>query len=147
MLCSHCLFKVGKKLLTTCNKIVPTILIQTCCNTQSFQYKAVTIVLYDDFVPVLLEQHCNKVPSRLVTPCLQVCCKFYVFTSTARNMQFVASIRQACYQAVITPISGCVCIACSSLMIASLLQQACCNLFIQTSYSTSLMHSCFNNLQ
>ena len=41
---------------------------------------------------------------------------------TAGNAQVVASLLQACYLAVIKPISGCVHIACFGLMITSLLQ-------------------------
>ena len=41
---------------------------------------------------------------------------------TARNAQVAASLLQACYLAVIKPISGYVHIACSGLMITSLLQ-------------------------
>ena len=44
------------------------------------------------------------------------------FQYTARNAQVAASLLQACYHAVIKPISGCVRIACSGLMITSLLQ-------------------------
>ena len=39
-----------------------------------------------------------------------------------RNAQVAASLLQACYLAVIKPISGCVRIACSDLMTTSLLQ-------------------------
>ena len=41
---------------------------------------------------------------------------------TGRNTYVTACLLQACYLAVIKPISGCVHIACSSLMITSLLQ-------------------------
>ena len=41
---------------------------------------------------------------------------------TVKNTQVTASLLRACYLAVIKPISGCVHIACSGLMITSLLQ-------------------------
>ena len=41
---------------------------------------------------------------------------------TARHAQVEASLLQDCYLAVIKPISGCVRIACSGLMITSLMQ-------------------------
>ena len=47
-------------------------------------------------------------------------CQYSV--QTARNAHGAASLLQPCYFAVIKPISGCVCIACSDLMITSLLQ-------------------------
>ena len=42
--------------------------------------------------------------------------------STARAAPVAASLLQACYLAVIKPVSGCVRIACSGLMITRLLQ-------------------------
>ena len=45
-------------------------------------------------------------------------CEFY----TARNAQVASRLLQACYLAVIKPISGCVRIACSGLTITGLLQ-------------------------
>ena len=47
-----------------------------------------------------------------------ICTQIY----TARIAQVAASLLQACGFAVIKPISGCVRIACSGLMITSLLQ-------------------------
>ena len=41
---------------------------------------------------------------------------------TAKNVDVGANLLQACCLAVIKPMSGCVCIACSRLMITSLLQ-------------------------
>ena len=41
---------------------------------------------------------------------------------SVRHAQVAASLLQACYLAVIKPLSGCVRIACSGLMITSLLQ-------------------------
>ena len=46
----------------------------------------------------------------------------YFTAYTASNAQVAASLLQVCYLAVIKPISGCVRIACSDLMITSLLQ-------------------------
>ena len=46
----------------------------------------------------------------------------YRFRYVARNVQTAASLLQACCLVVIKPISGCVHIACSGLMITSLLQ-------------------------
>ena len=40
----------------------------------------------------------------------------------ARDVQVTASLLQACYDAVVEPILGCLHIACSGLMITSLLQ-------------------------
>ena len=45
-----------------------------------------------------------------------------MYTCTARNVDVAANLLQACCLAVIKPISECVCIACSRLMITSLLQ-------------------------
>ena len=46
----------------------------------------------------------------------------YRFRYVARNVQTVASLLQACCLVVIKPMSGCVRIACSGLMITNLLQ-------------------------
>ena len=68
---------------------------------------------------------------------------------SARNTQVAASLLQACYFAVIKPISGCVCIACSGLMITSLLHVV--NRLAASSLSRLFIHKfdacCFNNLQ
>ena len=72
-----------------------------------------------------------------------------VISYTARNVQVAASLLQACYLAVIKPISGCVRIACSGLMITSLLQVV--NRLDASCLSRLFIHkldaSCFNNLQ
>ena len=49
-------------------------------------------------------------------------CNLPKFNYTARNAQVAASLLQACCLVIITPISGCIRIACSGLMITSLLQ-------------------------
>ena len=68
---------------------------------------------------------------------------------TARNAQVAASLLQACCLAVIKLISGCVRIACSGLMITSLLQVV--NRLDASWLSRLFIHkfdaSCFNNLQ
>ena len=65
----------------------------------------------------------------------------------SRNVQVTASLLQACYLAVIKPISGCVHIACSGLMITSLLQVV--NRLDASRFSALFIHkldaSCFNN--
>ena len=76
---------------------------------------------------------------------------YYCWSSqytTGSNAQVVASLLQACYLAVIKPITGCAHIACSGLMITSLLQVVnrldaswLSRLFIRI-----LDASCFNNL-
>ena len=52
-------------------------------------------------------------------PVYQMGCSYQC---TARSAKVVASVLQVCYFAVIKLISGCVRIACSGLMITSLLQ-------------------------
>ena len=62
----------------------------------------------------------NKTPTQALTPPAEKIGKS--LTYTARNAQVASRLLQACYLAVIKPISGCVRIACSGLTITGLLQ-------------------------
>ena len=53
---------------------------------------------------------------------IKIVCKMGSFIHVTKNAQVASSLLQACYLAVIKPISGCVRIACSGLMITGLLQ-------------------------
>ena len=61
---------------------------------------------------------------------------------SVRNFKLAANLLQACNRAVVKPVSGCVRIACSSLMITSLLHASCqqtlWKFILNTSYPKSL---------
>ena len=78
------------------------------------------------------------------TDIVEELCKKVRYTS--KNVQVSTSLLQACcYLAVSKPISGCVRIACSGLMITvASCQQAWCKLVVKTCFVHKLDASCFS---
>ena len=119
---------------------------------QSF-HKLSVLSLLSNLPPPMWALLCKLLVETLLSKCLFgfVCFESFRCSTTLRpetGKQCSKSAPIHC-PAIIKPISGCVCIACSSLMITSLLQVI--NRLNACGWSKLFIHkfdvSCFNNLQ